>query len=320
MSYAQYGNIQASDFNNLVGSNPDTNANRLNTVWATGGTTAGYGQTAVPQVSAGGSVAAADWANLVNKTSNVASHQGTSITAVTAPSAGGAVTYLSAIPTNLTSVYTNRLNAATQSGTSANTATRSTTWSNAITFTHTINFTGGGDAARYFFNAGGQIKITLSHPTGTAIDNLFNGLASDVGTIVISSPSSTTTVTVVGTSYRGVQKVGGDGTNTPTVYDQTRGYYGLTTTNVEICRHLADSGAAGYLSSYISISARTSTATGSNGDNGNVITITTLWDEVPNGYAVAIGSATTVTLSIPETTYIANTWGAITLSGTVSGT
>jgi len=58
---------------------------------------------------------------------------------------------------------------------------------------------------------------------------------------------------------------------------------------------------------------------GANGDTGNVITITTLWDEIPNGLAVAIGSATTVTVRPPEVTNIANTWGAISLSGTVAG-
>jgi hypothetical protein len=34
---------------------------------------------------------------------------------------------------------------------------------------------------------------------------------------------------------------------------------------------------------------------------------------------VSSGSATTLTVAAPETTNIANTWGAITLSGTVSG-
>ena len=56
MSYAQNGLIEATDFNTLVGSNPDTGANKLNTTWATGGTTAGYGQTAVSQVAGGDTV------------------------------------------------------------------------------------------------------------------------------------------------------------------------------------------------------------------------------------------------------------------------
>jgi hypothetical protein len=37
-----------------------------------------------------------------------------------------------------------------------------------LTFTHTATFA-NGNAARFFFNAGGQIKMTVSHPSGTGI-------------------------------------------------------------------------------------------------------------------------------------------------------
>ena len=81
MSYAQNGLIEATDFNNLVGSNPETGANKLNTVWATGGTTSGYGQTAVSQVAAGGTViATGQWNALVANTASAAAHSGSSIT------------------------------------------------------------------------------------------------------------------------------------------------------------------------------------------------------------------------------------------------
>ena len=155
MSYAQYGLIEATDFNTLVGGNPTTTPNTLNAVWATGGTTAGYGQTAVANVTAGTSVTASNWASLVNNTSNSATHQGSTITSVTAPASGGTITYLSAIPTNLTTIYTNRLNAATQGSTTSNTATYASTWIAALTFTHTATWA-NGDASRYFFHSGGQ--------------------------------------------------------------------------------------------------------------------------------------------------------------------
>jgi len=66
------------------------------------------------------------------------------------------------------------------------------------------------------------------------------------------------------------------------------------------------------------MTARSNGTQGSNGDSGSVITITTLWDEVPDGLTVGDGSSTTVTAQAPETTYIANTWGTISVSGTVS--
>jgi hypothetical protein len=316
MSYAQFGLIQASDFNTFVGGNPTTTANTLNATWATGGGTAGYGQTAVANVAAGNTVVATNqWNALVANTASAATHQGTSITSVSAPVAGGTVTFLSAIPTNLSSIYSNRLNAATQGSTSANAVTRGTTWSQILTFTHTATFA-NGDAARFFFNAGGQLKMTVSHPTGTGINLLFRDLAANVGTVVLSAPSSGT-VSIAGTTYNGITKIGGGG-NAPTIAPNA-GYYGLTAANTTVFTQTASTGPSGYLGTFIRFIARTNGTQGSNSDNGSVITVHTIWDEVPNGLVVSSGSVTTMTVVPPETTNLANTWGAITLSGSVTG-
>ena len=315
MSYAQYGLIEAADFNNLVGGNPVTTSGKLNTVWATGGTNAGYGQTAVANVAVGTTVSASNWASLVNSTANSATHQGSSITSVTAPSSGGTITYLSAIPTNLTTIYTNRLNAASQGSTTSNTATYASTWSSALTFTHTATWA-NGDAARYFFNSGGQLAITCSHPSGTGINLLLNNLASNIGTVVLSSPTSGT-VTIAGTSYNGITKVGGGG-NAPTTSPNT-GYFALTTSNATVFTQTASTGPSGYLSTFIRVIVKSNGTQGSNGDAGSVITIYTIWDEVPDGLTAAANSATTLTVRPPETVNLANTWGSITLTGTLSG-
>jgi hypothetical protein len=316
MTYQAGGLVQAQDYNTLVGGNPTATANTLNATWATGSGTAGYGQTAEANVAIGDNVAASKWAGLVTKTANAATHQGSSISSVSAPVAGGTVTFLSAIPTNLTTIYTNRLNAATQSGTTANTVTRETTWTQALTFTHTATFA-NANAARYFFNSGGQLKMTVSHANNAAgINLLFNNLASNVGTVVLSAPSSGT-ISIVGTTYNGVTKVGGGG-NSPTI-SQNSGYYGLTSSNTTVFTQTASTGPSGYLSSFIRFIARTNGTQGANGDNGNVITIHTVWDEIPDGLTVGTGSVTTLTVVPPETTNIANTWGAITLTGSVTG-
>lgn len=315
MSYAQFGLIEATDFNNLVGGNPSTTTNRLNTVWAIGGTNAGYGQTAVGTVAVNGTVTATNWASLVNTTSNVASHQGSTISSVTAPSTGNTVAFLSSVPTNLSTVYTNRLNAVSQGSTSSNTMTFGTTWSAALTFTHTVTFA-SGDAARYFFNSGGQLAVTCSHPSGSGINLLFNGLASNVGTVVLSSPTSGA-VTVAGTSYNGVTKIGGGG-NSPTISTNS-GYYGLSTANTTLFTQTASTGPSGYLSTFISVIAKTNGTQGSNGDTGSVITLYTVWDEVPNGLSVASGSTTTVTIRPPSQTYLTASWGTPTVTGSVTG-
>jgi len=316
MAYAQYGNIAAADYNALVGGNPVTSSGALNTVWATGGTTAGYGQTALGNVTVGTQVYAADWANLVNKTANSASHQGTSITTVTAPVSGGTITYLSAIPTNLTTIYAPRLNAATQGSTLVNAAILGTTWTSAATFTHTVTFA-NGDAARYFFNSGGQLKVTCAHANSTAgINLLFNNLASNIGTVVLSAPS-TGTITISSVSFNGITKIGGAG-NAPTILTNN-GYFALTTSNANVFTQLASTGPSGYLSTFIRVIAKSNGTQGVNGDSGSIITIYTVWDEIPNGLTVGTGSTTTVTAVAPETTYLANSWGTITITGSVTG-
>ena len=316
MTYAQYGLIQAADYNTLVGTNPNTTSGTLNTVWSTGGTTAGYGQTALATVAVAQTVGSAEWANLVNRTSNSATHQGTSITSVTAPAAGGTITYLSAIPTNLTTIYNSRLNAATQGATTANTATFGSTWSAGLTFTHTVTFA-NGDAARYFFNSGGQLKLTCSNPNSTAgINLLFNNLCSNVGTVVMSAPTSGS-VTISGVSYNGITKIGGGG-NAPTISSGS-GYYAMTTSNATVFTQTASTGPSGYLGTFIRVIARSNGTQGSNGDSGSVVTLHTIWDEVPDGLVVGTGSAVTVTAQAPETTNLANTWGTITIAGSVTG-
>jgi hypothetical protein len=318
MTYALYGNIASFDYNTFVGPNPSTSSGALNTVWAIGGNNAGYGQPALSQVPYMSRIYSSDWANLINKTSNSALHQGTSITAVPAPGNYGRIPYLPAIPTNLTSIYTNRLNAATQGATIANTATYNSTWSNVLIFTHTVRFA-NGDAARYFFNSGGQLKVTCSHANNIAgINQLIHTLASNVGTVVMSSTISDP-ITVSGSSYNGVTKVGG-GLPAPTIAEDM-GYYALTTANTVIFTQTASTGPAYYLNTNISIIAKSNGTQGSNQDAGNVITLYTVWDEITVGYYsdVGAGSTTTVTIQAPETTYLANSWGNIGITGTVFG-
>lgn len=310
MTYAQFGLVQAADYNALVGGEPTSTANTLNVTWATGTGNAGYGQSAEGNVAIGDSVTAVKWANLVNKTSNAASHQGSSISSVSAPVSGGTVTYVSAIPTNLQTIYTNRLNAATQGSTTSNTVTRGTTWNAGLTFTHTATFANAA-AARYFFNSGGQVKMTVAHPTGTNINLLFFDLCSNIGTVALSSPVSGA-VTIAGGSYNGVTKVGGGG-STPTI-DANKGFYALTTANTTLFTQTASTGPAAYLSTFIRFIAKVDSNTAP-----TVLTMYTVWDEIPDGYTVSTGSATTMTITPPETTYLANSWGTITLAGSQTG-
>jgi hypothetical protein len=310
MSYAQFGLVEATDFNTLVGGNPTSTANTLNATWATGSGQGGYGQTAVANVMAGQPVAASSWASLVNNTASAAAHQGSSITSVTAPVAGGLVTYISAIPTNLQTIWGSKGNAAAQGSTSANTQTTTAAWTDYANFTFTCTFA-NGDAARYFFNAGGQLKFQCSHSnTDAGINAAMNTLATATGTVVLSGQNSGSR-TIASTAFNGVTKIGGSGS--PTISTNS-GYFGLTTSNVTIFDQ--DSGTAPYTSTVqIQYLARTNGVQGSNADNGSVVTVHCLFDKISGNGTLGSGSSVTCTLVPPSTTNLANTWGAITLAG-----
>jgi len=327
MTYAANQKILANDYNGLLGTGSEANA--LNTVWASGTSRAGYGQTALPNVISTAKVAAAPWATLVSRITTIASHQGVAVTAITAPVSGGKVVALSALPTNLTTIYNNRNNAAGQGTTSATAVPTATTWGDKITYTFVVSFP-SGDAARYYFNAGGQIAFNFSHGTNTAgINALLNTLCTAMGTVVFSAPSSGT-VNVAGTNYSGVTKIGGSGSTS--TFGTNAGYYSMNTNNQTLIKQLADpaSTLTKYVGTFIQVDAKSNGTQGSKGDMGNILTFTVTIDEVStqtSGLTVATGTTVTLTMRPPSSTYLTNTWGTlaptanptITVQGSVSG-
>ena len=332
MTYSVGGLIQATDYNGFA--DTTTGAN-VNVIWGSGSGDAGYGQsTTLSTVSAGGTVTATQWATLVNRISSIASHQGTTITARTAPVAGNVIAVLSAVNTDLTSCYNNRGNAAasgTQYGTFTGTTSKttatgsgSTPWT--ITFTHTITWASAA-AARYFFNAGGRIKWDVNKTsTGTVSDTEWNDLAGTLcGDIYITG--GTGTQTIAGTGYTGTTKSGGTGT--PTTLATTTGWYDLLTTDTLIYQQYADT--APYTGQYIALNAKTA-------GTGTQLVLTTTWVDPGNSGAgstdaITGGTATTspatsitgtapttlVTYFPPSSTYLTEaSWGTPTIAASVA--
>ena len=325
MTIATGSTILATDYNSYVGGNPTTTSTMFNATWATGGNTAGYGQTALANVAVAASVAAAEWSNLTGKIGNCGSHQGSSgsFVSITTPVSGAVVSAsgtanIANIATNISVVYSNKLNSVAQGSTTANANTRSGAWSNVLTFTHTATFA-NADAARYFFNAGGQLLISFTHSTGTAIDNIINALGTNMGTIVLSAPASGSITAGGVAGYNGITKVGGTSSPAPTVLSTNSGYYGLANgSNVSVFTQDA-AGSGGYLDTFVNITMKNNGSNlAGNGDNGSVITVYTTIDEVPNGLSVTSGTVATLTVRPPSVTYLANTWGTITLASTNS--
>lgn len=331
MTYTSGSLIEAADYNGFV----SDSANNVNSLWSTGSSDKGYGQTAISNVSVGGTVTATQWASLVNTLSSLGSHQGTTITSRTAPVAGDIINILANVASDINTLTTNRGNAiasgsqyTTFSGTtSKTTSTGSGTTAWTITFTHTITFA-SSDAMRYFFNAGGRIKWETSKTsTGTVADPEWNDLADTlVGDIYITGGTSTQVIS--GSSYTGTTKVGGTGT--PNILLTDTGFYDLTTTPTNIYRQFADT--APYTGQYINIAASVNSNSAP-----TIMTLTTTWVDPGGGSVGSTGvitggtattspfssfgtaPATVVTYFPPSTTYLTSaSWGTPAIAASVS--
>ena len=206
---------------------------------------------------------------------------------------------------NISSIYAGRLNAAAQGSTSTTVATTVSTWTTSMTMTFTVSFN-DQDSARYFFNAGGQLGLSFSHPGSDFINNAFNLIASRFGTVWLSSPTSGS-ISLSSISYQGVTQIGG--TTSGSNINSNLGFYALTSVNQQIAEKYESS--AYFSDSFITINAR------SNGVG--VITFTVLWDEVPDAVGtVTAGSTGTLTVKPPSTSFLADTWGTPAVTTAIS--
>lgn len=305
MTYALGGLIQATDLNGFV----STGSPNFNNIWSTGSSDAGYGQTAVSTVTAGTTVSFNPWNTLITNMASAAAHQGTTITAITPPVAGNTVAYLSALSTNLTSINNGRLNASAVGTDITTTGTRTTDWGTAVsipvvTSTITVTFASAA-AARYFFNAGGTLRISCSRTLGSGNpqDLAWTQLCTDTGTLAL--PAVSTAQTIAGTSFTGFTKIGGAGT--PTTYVRN-GYYNLTGTPTTYFQQFSTTGV--YTGDNLVMNLSVSS---------NIVTISVVFTDVSSGTAAdtVTGSlAVTAIARPPSTTNITNSWGTPTVAVT----
>jgi hypothetical protein len=334
MTYTVGGTIQAADYNGFA----NDSANNIGAIWSTGSTDKGYGQTAISNVSVAGTVTATQWATLVNNLANLGSHQGTTITARTAPVAGNTITILNAVATDINTLTGSRGNAAasgttigTFTGTtSKTTATGSGTAAWTITFTHTVTF-GSAAEARYFWNAGGLVKIMYGKTsTGTDHDPDWNTLAGQCGGIFFSGRVNGTTNTIAGQAYTGTTRIGGTG-GTQNTLATTTGYYSLTAGGAATTIFQLNNATAPYTPEFI----RTTVALNA---GATVLTFVTTWvddgssgagvsSNISGGTAVtspatSIGAATAPTTLLtyrpPSTSFLTASWGTPTIAASVA--
>jgi hypothetical protein len=307
MAYSQGGLIAATDYNNFI-----NGTNQLNTVWSTGSGDAGYGQTAIPAVSATNTVTAAQWATLINSLNSTLVHQQNSGSGIVATTAGSRINYLSTLASSVNTAYTNRLNKFSNGTTTpstvftaAITAGNDATYGESTAATRNITFS-SGDAARYFFNAGGYFNFVIT------------GVTNNDGTARSADAAS-----VIGTYLGGVSAFGakanggrtGSGGSAPT-NNTGFGYYNLTTTWQGTHRVNTTSGTYGNDYTAVYFKSNGSNVAG-HGDTGSQINIALNYQ---SAHSVGFNDTLNVTVShridvvYPETTNLSNSWGTVTIS------
>ena len=333
MSYTVSGLIEAADYNGFA----NDSANNAGNIWSTGSDDKGYGQTAISNVAVGGTVTATQWATLVNTLASLGSHQGTTITSRTAPVAGNVIAILSNVSSDIDTLTGSRGSAAA-SGTvigtftgsvSKTTATGSGSTAWTITFTQTVTF-GSAAEARYFFNAGGLVKIMYDKTsTGTDHDADWNTLAGQTGDIFFSGRINSTTNTIAAQAYTGTTRLSGSG-GTQTTLATTTGFYNLTPGGAATTIFQLNNASAPYTPEFI----RTQVALDA---GGTVLTFTTVWSDdgtsdpgttadITGGTATSspsttiTGTAPTTLVNVipPSTTYLSASWGTPAIDSSVT--
>ena len=310
MTYSAGNTILDDDYNifatgNAAGTGDQSVAN-INSIIGEGGGEFGYGQgTEVPFVEVAESITASQWATLLTRNATLASHQGTSITAISNPSAGNTIEAYSALSANITATYNGKSNAAA-SGSDASVSSVSTAgWNTSSVLTKTFTFA-SRNQLRYFFNAGGLIRCSWSRTggTGSSQNTSWTNTLTAAGTIVISGIAASKTI--AGVAYTGITKIGGSGT-VRTLLTGTGVLSPIAASEQLLFDQIPPSG---YGDNEIQLF-------GSIPANGTVLTLKTdLSDDYtppdPGSPDLVNGTLTQVsTIRFPSTTHIADTWGSV---------
>jgi hypothetical protein len=309
MSYATGQTIAAADYNGIA---QTTVGGNVAFVLGTGYGQFGYGQstTGIATVSSTGIVTATQWAGLIYLINRALGHQsgvagqlatGSNIGIVS----GATVAAYANVATAATTINKNKALWSAQGTTTTGTVFYSniTVGTNAFSsnsFTRTITFP-SGDAARYFFNGGGQISFTFAGTTniGAAttrssdIINLFRN------TLVGGNIRATTGSAIQGTG------------NTAIVNATTIGYFTANVTPYQLAN--VQSTATSYTTDYANVRIQMSAPnTGLNGDNGTTITLMYGLFSAPRALNfnadLSVAISCRIDIVEPETTYLTKSW------------
>lgn len=307
MTYQKSSIVRATDFDGFL--------TTTNNVYGVGNSDRGYGQTAISQaaVSIGDPIRALHWANLRSMIVVAGQQQGTNVTSL--PPSGAfvigqpVIAFEQASPSsspyemanNITAIDTNRLTASNTSmsvTTGVETVTRATSWSGTITAEISVLWP-SEDAARYFFNSAGEIRLRGAQPGSTPQDARWQtSFSTGLGTVKFKAHNTSNTGSFSGAVNKGF-------------YEMTDSY--------QVVFNAASSGGGSYYTiDNITISAKRLTYTGVHGGNGLGIQFKiVLQDTGSYYYSVVTSAGTNFTFdNVRATTYLAGilapTYGIVT--------
>lgn len=323
MSYTTGQSISSTDYNTFVtGSSsgtPITTATpNVGVLWGTGNARYGYGQSvsSISPVVVGTNVTATQWTGLLQVTNNIASHANISIASIpSSVTAGNIIAAIANLTSDISSEFGNVGNAYSLAAGTANNTQFTGAWGGSgnrrLVFTQVVDFA-SGDAARYFFNAGGLINVSFSRSGGssTTRNTDWTNLCTNCGSIQI--------------GYQNTKKSGGGGATPTIILNAGNGGYWSQTYNTAKTHFKQFDNATPYTTDYIQIDVTTSGTQGSNGDLGPRITITGYWvNSYSNTFQQTVDGTATQALTIytPGSAYFttANPWGTITFNSGASG-
>lgn len=307
MAYSSGGLIEATDYNNLA----RNNASNIAWVWGTGFGTSGYGQNTsqLATVAATNTVTATQWAGLFNIVNRCLGHQsgaaaqiagGGNINAV----AGEVITSFANISTAVTTINTNKAlfnsQGSTVTGTTQTWNPTAVTTSALNQFQDTnVNFA-SGDAARLFFNAGGQINFVCSavDNAGTTRSTTLRDLINQAGGI---------------TAFRNTTNGGRSGIGGTEATNNTGiGYRNMASFN-EVVKITAG---GAYASDYVTIHAWSDALNSTNGAVSSTVQFRLAVVSAADTFAADVNLTVSVRADIvyPETTYLTTVWGTPTVN------
>jgi len=318
MAYTSGNTILDDHYNLFATGNANGTANNstnnVNRILGTGTGVVGYGQTnTLAPASAGAVITATQWSNLLNRISSLASHQGSSINAITNPTTGNLIQALATLQGNVNTVNGNRRNAVSSGSSIVGTNVMTSTWTAGSYPRLKVTFA-SANHARYFFNAGGLVKVTMSRSGGSSHSKNaeWTDLCNKVGTFVFSNGEGTSLI--AGTNYTGTNKIGGGGTVNSIV--STFGFHDLSTGYTQVFKQFADT--SPYTANYISHHVRSQ-------NSGTAVEFAVNCVDaaadtsIPPGLDIVDGTLTmTLTVVRPSTTYLTNTWGTPVITNTGS--